>query len=64
MGEILWMLIGPVVIIGISFKILEKYQEKFILYVSLLYILIYIMVKYNLFNIWNIMNYQLLYLVL
>lgn len=51
MEEILCMLIGAVIAIFISFAVPEKYQEKFILGFSFLYVMIYVILRYNLFNI-------------
>ena len=57
MEEILCMLIGAVIAIFASFAVPEKYQEKFILGFSLLYVIIYVILKYDLFNIWNTIYY-------
>lgn len=45
MQEILCMLIGAVIAIFTSFAVPEKYQEKFILGFSLLYVIIYCNIK-------------------
>ena len=52
MKEILCMLIGAVIAVFASFAVPEKYQEKFILGFSLLYVMIYVILRYNLFDIW------------
>lgn len=57
MEEILCILIGAVIAIFVSFAIPEKYQEKFILGFSLLYVIIYVILKYDLFNIWDTIYY-------
>lgn len=57
MQEILCMLIGAVIAIFTSFAVPEKYQEKFILGFSLLYVIIYVILKYDLFNIWDTIYY-------
>ena len=57
MQEILCMLIGTVIAIFASFAVPEKYQEKFILGFSLLYVMIYVILRYNLFNIWDTIYY-------
>ena len=54
MGEILCMLIGAVIAIFASFAVPEKYQEKFILGFSFLYVMIYVLLRYNLLDIWDI----------
>ena len=54
MEGILCMLIGAVIAIFASFAVPEKYQEKFILGFSFLYVMIYVMLRYNLFDIWGI----------
>lgn len=51
MKGILCMLIGAVIVIFASFAVPEKYQEKFILGFSFLYVMIYVILRYNLFNI-------------
>lgn len=51
MKGILCMLIGAVIAIFASFAVPEKYQEKFILGFSFLYVMIYVILRYNLFNI-------------
>lgn len=51
MQEILCMLIGAVIVIFVSFAVPEKYQEKFILGFSLLYVIIYVILRYDLFNV-------------
>lgn len=51
MEEILCMLIGAVIAVFASFAVPEKYQEKFILEFSFLYVMIYVILRYNLFNI-------------
>lgn len=51
MKEILYMLIGTVIAVFASFAVPEKYQEKFILGFSFLYVMIYVILRYNLFNI-------------
>ena len=57
MKEILWMLIGAVIAVFASFAVPEKYQEKFILGFSFIYVMIYIVLRYNLFNILDIIYY-------
>lgn len=57
MQEILCMLIGTVIAIFISFVVPKKYQEKFILGFSLLYVIIYVILKYDLFNICGMIYY-------
>lgn len=57
MKGILCMLIGAVIAIFVSFAVPEKYQEKFILGFSIIYIIIYVMLRYNLFNIWATIYY-------
>ena len=57
MKEILCMLIGAVIAVFASFAVPEKYQEKFILGFSLLYAMIYVILRYNLFNIWGTIYY-------
>lgn len=52
MKEILCMIIGAVIAIFASFALPEKYQEKFILGFSLIYAMIYVILRYNLFGIW------------
>ena len=54
MKEILCILIGAVIAIFASFAVSEKYQEKFILGFSFLYVMIYAILRYNLFDIWGI----------
>ena len=54
MEGILCMLIGAVIAIFASFAVQEKYQEKFILGFSFLYVMIYAILRYNLFDIWGI----------
>lgn len=51
MKEILCMIIGTVIAVFASFAVPEKYQEKFILGFSFLYVMIYVILRYNLFNI-------------
>lgn len=51
MKGILCMLIGAVIAIFASFAVPEKYQEKFILGFSIIYTIIYVILRYNLFNI-------------
>lgn len=53
MKEILCMMIGAVIAIFASFAVPEKYQEKFILGFSLLYVIIYIILRDDLFGIWS-----------
>ena len=53
MQEILCMLIGAVIAIFASFAVPEKYQEKFILGFSLIYVMIYVILRDNLFGIWS-----------
>ena len=57
MKEILCMLIGAVIAIFASFAVPEKYQEKFILGFSLIYAMIYVILRYNLFGIWSTIYY-------
>lgn len=57
MKEILCMIISAVIAIFASFAVPEKYQEKFILGFSLLYVMIYVILRYNLFNIWGTIYY-------
>ena len=57
MEEILCMLIGAVIAIFASFAVPEKYQEKFILGFSFLYVMIYVILRYNLFNILDMIYY-------
>lgn len=57
MQEILCMLIGTVIAIFINFAVPEKYQEKFILGFSLLYVIIYVILRYDLLNIWDTIYY-------
>ena len=54
MEEILCMLIGAVIAIFASFAVPEKYQEKFILGFSFIYVMIYVLLRYNLLDIWDI----------
>lgn len=57
MQEILCMMIGAVIAIFASFAVSEKYQEKFILGFSIIYVMIYVILRYNLFDIWNTIYY-------
>ena len=57
MKEILYMLIGAVIAVFASFAVPEKYQEKFILGFSLIYVVIYMILRYNLFGIWGTIYY-------
>lgn len=57
MKEILCMIIGAVIAIFASFALPEKYQEKFILGFSLIYAMIYVILRYNLFGIWGTIYY-------
>lgn len=57
MKEILCMIIGAAIAIFASFAVPEKYQEKFILGFSLIYVMIYVILRYNLFDIWDIIYY-------
>ena len=57
MKEILYMLIGAVIAVFVSFTVPEKYQEKFILGFSLIYVVIYVILRYNLFGIWGTIYY-------
>ena len=57
MKEILYMLIGAVIAVFASFVVPEKYQEKFILGFSLIYVVIYVILRYNLFGIWGTIYY-------
>ena len=57
MKGILCMLIGAVIAIFASFAVPEKYQEKFILGFSFLYVMIYVILRYNLFGIWGTIYY-------
>ena len=51
------MIIGAVIAIFASFAVPEKYQEKFILGFSLIYAMIYAILRYNLFGIWGTIYY-------
>ena len=57
MEEILCMMIGAVIAVFTSFAVPEKYQEKFILGFSLIYAMIYVILRYNLFGIWDTIYY-------
>lgn len=57
MKGILCMLIGAVIAVFASFAVPEKYQEKFILGFSIIYVIIYVILRYNLFDIWNTIYY-------
>lgn len=57
MKEILCILIGAVIAVFASFAVPEKYQEKFILGFSLIYAMIYVILRYNLFGIWGTIYY-------
>lgn len=57
MKEILCMIIGAVIAIFASFAVPEKYQEKFIIGFSLIYAMIYVILRYNLFGIWGTIYY-------
>ena len=57
MKEILYMIIGAVIAIFASFAVPEKYQEKFIIGFSLIYAMIYVILRYNLFGIWGTIYY-------
>ena len=57
MEEILCMLIGAVIAVFASFAVPEKYQEKFILGFSFIYVMIYAILRYNLFNILDMIYY-------
>ena len=57
MKEILCMFIGAVIAVFASFAVPEKYQKKFILGFSLLYAMIYVILRYNLFGIWGTIYY-------
>ena len=57
MKEILCMIIGAVIAVFASFALPEKYQEKFILGFSLIYAMIYVILRYNLFDIWGTIYY-------
>ena len=57
MEEILCMMIGAVIAVFASFALPEKYREKFILGFSLLYVMIYVILRYNLFDIWGTIYY-------
>ena len=57
MEEILCMFIGAVIAVFASFAVPEKYQKKFILGFSLLYAMIYVILRYNLFGIWGTIYY-------
>ena len=57
MKEILCMMIGAVIAVFASFAVPEKYQEKFILGFSLIYAMIYVILRYNLFNILGTIYY-------
>lgn len=58
MKGILCILIGAVIAVFASFAVPEKYQEKFILGFSFLYVMIYVILRYNLFNILDMIYYQ------
>ena len=57
MEEILCMIIGTVIAVFASFAVPEKYQEKFILGFFFIYVMIYAILKYNLFDIWGTIYY-------
>ena len=57
MEEILCMLIGAVIAVFASFAVPEKYQEKFILGFSIIYVIIYVILRYNLFDILDMIYY-------
>lgn len=57
MQEILCIWIGTVIAIFVSFTVQEKYQGKFIFGFSLFYVIIYVILKYNLFNICGMIYY-------
>lgn len=57
MEGILCMMIGTVIAVFASFAVPEKYQEKFILGFSLLYVIIYVILRDDLFNIWATIYY-------
>ena len=57
MKEILYMLIGAVIAVFASFAVPEKYQEKFILGFSFIYVVIYVILRYNLFGILGTIYY-------
>ena len=57
MKEILYMLIGTVIAVFASFAVPEKYQEKFILGFSFIYVVIYVILRYNLFGICGTIYY-------
>lgn len=57
MKEILCMIIGAIIDVFASFAVPEKYQEKFILGFSFLYVMIYVILRYNLFNILDTIYY-------
>ena len=57
MKEILCMMIGTVIAVFASFAVPEKYQEKFILGFSFSYVVIYVILRYNLFGIWGTIYY-------
>lgn len=57
MEEILCMLIGAAIAVFASFAVPEKYQEKFILGFSIIYVIIYVILRYNLFNILDMIYY-------
>lgn len=57
MKGILCILIGAVIAVFASFAVPEKYQEKFILGFSFLYVMIYVILRYNLFNILDMIYY-------
>lgn len=57
MKEILCMMIGAVIAVFASFAVPEKYQEKFILGFSFIYVMIYAILRYNLFDIWDTIYY-------
>ena len=57
MEEILCMMIGAVIAVFASFAVPEKYQEKFILGLSLIYAMLYVILRYNLFDICGTIYY-------
>lgn len=57
MEGILCMMIGTVIAVFASFAVPEKYQEKFILGFSIIYVIIYIILRDDLFNIWGTIYY-------
>ena len=57
MEQILCIIIGTVIAVFSSFAVPEKYQEKFILGFSFIYVMIYVILRYNFFGIWGTIYY-------